>query len=202
MKLDKLSLALPAAALAIALAFASSVSHAGLFLRIDPPTTNAELADSVQFDVVADATLGDQFIGIGLDVLFDAAILGYDGITFNPAFTGVATLNDSIAGTLKLDALVGFDPVSSTIPPLSGTDIRIATVRMTALAVGTSPLDFAFPDLGTLDGFIQPIPPGGVVGADATVGGQVQVTVTETPIPAPLALMLPGLVLLRRCTIR
>ena len=181
---------LGAALFAAAIFWVTQPAHALFDLYIEPVASDIQVGDTVDVDVLLDATgTGFDIIGFGVDLLFDSSILGVDSAAVN------TVLFDGFSNVVETPGRLAFDGLTLGASH-TGLDILLASVTFSGDAVGLSALTFDFPDLGTLDGLLRPIPPGGAVAPD--IVRTASINVTSVPLPATLALMLLGLVSLRR----
>ena len=143
-----------------------------------PSSSVVDVGEIFTVDILADIPGPDAIVGFGMDASFDSSILGHDpsasDVTIGPSFASAMTFDgDGLAGLLPF----AFPP----LPPVSGSDILLATMTFEALTVGFTSL-------------IGGITPGDFLEGFALFGGGLaDVTFTEgevTVVPAPGAVLL------------
>lgn len=175
------------ATVAAALLACTAASAGAALITFTPATAKVSVGTQVAVDLEVQLP-GDLISAFDFAVNWDAAILTLEGIDFGPSlggpldsiqdFTGVAG-SVSVAETSLLTNLGGLQ---------NGGDFRLFTLYFNPIGLGISALSIT---PGAVAGYLfdnagDPLP-------DVVPGGA---TITATPVPAPLLLVLPGLVLL------
>ncbi|HDG97450.1 MAG TPA: PEP-CTERM sorting domain-containing protein [Desulfobacterales bacterium] len=143
-----------------------------------PPNPLIYPGDSFSVDILADIDPSEAIIGWGLDLSYDATQLSWDGVTVPLPWTQVSADGDGLGGLLP-----------PMLPGVSGSNVLLATLDFTCIAVGTSSLDLSVTPGDLTEGFILD-PNVGVGFADweYTPG-----SVTNTPEPCTMLLLGSGL---------
>lgn len=151
---------------------------AGVIVEVQPP--NLVVATGQVFTVNVVADIHEPVVGWGLDLTFDPAVVSLTGA---PAI-GPAWLP---AGTLDGDGLAGLAFPAS----ISGTEILLATMSFSAVALGQTELALDITPGDLTEGF--PLDPTGFASVTLESG-----EVTVVPEPTDLALLLIGAGLVMR----
>jgi hypothetical protein len=176
-------------------------------LSFDPIAVNATVGEVFQVGVRVDG-LGDgsspSLSVFDLDLAFDGALLGFEGVGFGALLGDIANfeaviLADGLAspGVLHLAESSLLEENLATclfcsgpyLEGLQGAGFTLATVSFRALAVGAGPLSLSVNSVG--DGAGQPLPIDSLGTASVTAAAAV-------PEPSAGLLLLFGLPLLRR----
>ncbi len=151
-----------------------------VLVEVRPASSEVTAGQGFTVDIVA--TIPEPVVGWGLDLRYDHAVLGTVGApAIGPAWLAAVTLDgDGLAG-LAFPA------------GISGTDILLATVSLSAVAPGQSDLTLSVTPDDLTEGF--PLDPTGFAAMDLR---SAHVTVVPEPGGALLLALVAGLTIRRR----
>ena len=155
-----------------------TTAHAGISISFDPSDTTVGVGEFFTVDILADIPTADAIVGWGMDVGFDSFILGHNALTdvaIDPAFTALPTLDGDFLAA-------GLGPSFPPAPPVSGTNVRLATLTFEALSVGITTLNGGFTTTDATEGFVQT---GGRTITDVAFGAA-----NINVVPAPHAMLI------------
>jgi hypothetical protein len=125
-----------------------------------------------------------------LDIGFDPTVVGFQAVTYSDLLGDVdldTTTSTRIGtGTIQIDNISLLD--AAMLDALQPADFLLATLRFQGLAAGVSAFTMTAVELGDADG--------GSLAVDAINNAEIRVA--AVPSPAPFALFIPCLLLLRR----
>jgi hypothetical protein len=150
-------------------------------LSFNPQDTVVFVGDSFNVEIVADIEENEAIIGWGLDLGYDTTQLSWDSVTVGPLWMSALGYGDGLGGL--------FPP--PLFPPTGvwGSDILLATLDFTCLALGISSLDLSVTPSDLTEGLaIDPNLGSGFVDWDYTPG-----SVSNVPEPATMLLLGFGL---------
>ncbi|MBC3764721.1 PEP-CTERM sorting domain-containing protein [Neptunicella marina] len=118
-----------AAAILAATSLVTTVANADVILAFQPTTsTDVNVGESITVNLVASTEFdGDAFLGWGLDLNFDSALVSLESMLIAPNFIPPFVSDDGLGGLLA-----GFP----SVPPVLGSNILLATLTFKALGAG------------------------------------------------------------------
>lgn len=162
-----------------------------VYINVVPLTSTVGAGGNVQVDFIVGDLTDNTAPSLGaydLDVVFDAALLQYSGISWGNQLDqlqlgSLALLDDSAASGGHLNVFeVSYDDIATLDAQQSGS-FTLFSLFFNALAVGESQIDVDVLSLGDAEG--------NALTADQVSGAGVAVV----PVPAALPLLISGLVL-------
>ena len=128
----------------LAAALLASGAHAATAIRMETSSTSVLLGSQFDVRIVADIDAADAIIGFGFDLSAPASIslLGFQagaGFADDPVYLAPFSDTDGIRAASGGNLLTG--------PAISGTQVLLGTLRLRALATGTSAIGLSADDL-------------------------------------------------------